>query len=227
MKQVSLAATCVIGEQTALLSFCCLLLPLPPPPPPPPPAMDAPDEEQLERESFLKVISAFRSYEADALLDVARWEANHAQLSPRHRALLPAQPAYFAAARHAVAQNACFFDSLLSTFEGPHVPDHLRVPLRSQLRCPPTPPGDAEKVRYVLRNLVRDWSADGAEERARCYGPLLERLRALLPSSPAAPCSVLVPGAGLGRLCCEVVAAGYCAEGCEWCGSSCEVPSRR
>ena len=30
--------------------------------------------------------------------------------------------------------------------------------------------------RYVLKNLVRDWAAEGAAEREESYGRILERL---------------------------------------------------
>jgi carnosine N-methyltransferase len=72
-------------------------------------------------------------------------------------------------------------------------------------------------VRYVLRNLSRDWAAEGAAEREESYGPLLAALAARLPPPPApAPAPrVLVPGAGLGRLCVEAAARGYATEGNE------------
>ena len=79
----------------------------------------------------------------------------------------------------------------------------------------------------MLRNLARDWSAEGAVERAQSYGRITEELRRLFAGPPhpsgalggsgggghhqrsaaataAAPPSVLVPGAGLGRLCLEI-----------------------
>lgn len=33
------------------------------------------------------------------------------------------------------------------------------------------------QVRYVLKNLVRDWSAEGALERQQSYGLLTEELK--------------------------------------------------
>ena len=82
------------------------------------------------------------------------------------------------------------------------------------LPCPP-------QVQYVLKNLARDWSADGANERERCYGPILRELRNLFGSDSgrpanAAPPLVLLPGAGLGRLCVEVAGLGLRAEGNEF-----------
>ena len=62
--------------------------------------------------------------------------------------------------------------------------------------------------RYVLKNCARDWSAEGAAERAQSYGRITAELRHLFagwPADAAQPPSVLVPGAGLGRLCLEIV----------------------
>lgn len=65
------------------------------------------------------------------------------------------------------------------------------------------------QVKYVFKNLMRDWSEEGAAERAQTYGRLLTELRARLPPpSPDAgdshpPPRVLLPGAGQGRLCLE------------------------
>jgi carnosine N-methyltransferase len=33
------------------------------------------------------------------------------------------------------------------------------------------------QVRYVLKNLVRDWSAEGALERQQCYARLVAQLK--------------------------------------------------
>eukprot|EP00854_Cymbomonas_tetramitiformis_P013118 gene13118-15490_t len=79
-----------------------------------------------------------------------------------------------------------------------------------------TRPGDVEKVRYVLKNILRDWSEEGAFEREQCYNPLIEELERLLPVDVTSPstCSptVMVPGAGLGRLCVEIASRGYSAQ---------------
>ena len=128
---------------------------------------------------------------------------------PHRRALLPELPETYRAARRAIAANSSFIEAMLSVYMSPAAPPHLRIePLAGPLpRCSP---GDAEKVRYVFKNLSRDWAAEGAEERAQCYAPLLEELRRALPQLRQPPPGeeveprVLVPGAGLGRLCVEV-----------------------
>ena len=97
---------------------------------------------------------------------------------------------------------------------------------------------DVEKARSTLRQLYRDWSAEGAEERNASYGPILRALddefssiadressfdtsisNGTIHVSPAhndkSQIRVLVPGAGLGRLVFEICRAGYTVEGNE------------
>lgn len=68
-----------------------------------------------------------------------------------------------------------------------------------------------------MRQLAREWAAEGAQERAESFGPLLEGLEAEFGSRFAKDSSlgkaiarkdlqVLVPGSGLGRLPLEIVA---------------------
>ena len=72
--------------------------------------------------------------------------------------------------------------------------------------------GDQDRVRTVLRQLAREWSAEGSEERIRAYDPLLDAVGSRVPRSA----SVLVPGAGLGRLAFEFAQRGYRAQGNEF-----------
>ncbi|KAL9336020.1 hypothetical protein Peur_070508 [Populus x canadensis] len=41
---------------------------------------------------------------------------------------------------------------------------------------------DVDKVRCIIRNIVRDWAAEGQKERDQCYKPILEELNSLFPS---------------------------------------------
>ncbi|URE20640.1 N2227-like protein [Musa troglodytarum] len=64
---------------------------------------------------------------------------------------------------------------------------------------------DVDKVRCIIRNIVRDWAAEGQKERDQCYKPILEELNRLFPHcSKNRPPYCLVPGAGLGRLALEI-----------------------
>ncbi|GFQ03674.1 upf0586 protein c9orf41 homolog [Phtheirospermum japonicum] len=64
---------------------------------------------------------------------------------------------------------------------------------------------DVDKVRCIIRNIVRDWALEGQRERDECYKPILNELERLFPHrSTDSPPACLVPGAGLGRLALEI-----------------------
>ena len=63
--------------------------------------------------------------------------------------------------------------------------------------------------------MVRDWSVDGAEERAAVYAPLLEAVAGRFPNHRSDR-RVLVPGAGLGRLAFEFARLGFSTQGNEF-----------
>ena len=70
---------------------------------------------------------------------------------------------------------------------------------------------DLTKVASTIRQFYRDWSAEGAMERHSSYQPIFSDLHANL--KPGA--SVLVPGAGLGRILLELACREYKVEGNE------------
>ncbi|KAJ1263605.1 hypothetical protein BS78_09G198600 [Paspalum vaginatum] len=79
------------------------------------------------------------------------------------------------------------------------------------------PPIDVDKVRCIIRNIVRDWGEEGQKERDECYKPILEELNRLFPNrSNQRPPSCLVPGAGLGRLALEISSMGFVSQGNEF-----------
>eukprot|EP00195_Chlamydomonas_chlamydogama_P011198 CAMPEP_0202895146 /NCGR_PEP_ID=MMETSP1392-20130828/4405_1 /ASSEMBLY_ACC=CAM_ASM_000868 /TAXON_ID=225041 /ORGANISM="Chlamydomonas chlamydogama, Strain SAG 11-48b" /LENGTH=436 /DNA_ID=CAMNT_0049580059 /DNA_START=74 /DNA_END=1384 /DNA_ORIENTATION=- len=182
--------------------------------------------EQEEREALGRIVLAFKDYRRAAEAEVARWEHNYQKLPNHHKFLLPSLPQKFAKARQNIYVNQFFIASLLAAFEGDGdgslIPPHLANPSDAAEQAASSrqhaSPGDVEKVRYVLKNVARDWSAECAGEREQCYGPILEELRELFKDRAAdAPRPrVLVPGAGLGRLCCEVAGLGYEAQGNEF-----------
>ncbi|KAL5581630.1 hypothetical protein UlMin_014072 [Ulmus minor] len=76
---------------------------------------------------------------------------------------------------------------------------------------------DVDKVRCIIRNIVRDWATEGQKERDQCYKPILEELDALFPNrSEERPPACLVPGAGLGRLALEISSLGFISQGNEF-----------
>lgn len=77
-------------------------------------------------------------------------------------------------------------------------------------------PSDMDKARSTIRQMYRDWSAEGAPERSACYGPVLRAIDlAFAKIGDRSKVRVLVPGAGLGRLVFEICQRGYTVEGNE------------
>ncbi|KAJ6749510.1 hypothetical protein OIU85_000176 [Salix viminalis] len=76
---------------------------------------------------------------------------------------------------------------------------------------------DVDKVRCIIRNIVRDWAAEGQKERDQCYKPIVEELNSLFPNRCSkSPPTCLVPGAGLGRLALEISCMGFVSQGNEF-----------
>lgn len=91
-------------------------------------------------------------------------------------------------------------------------PDWLDPSLQSHV-----PMVDVDKVRCIIRNIVRDWAEEGKTERDQCYKPILEELESQFPDrSAGSPPSCLVPGAGLGRLALEISCLGFVCQGNEF-----------
>ena len=145
-----------------------------------------------------------------------------------HSSWLPHLPAKFQTARAAVDANAAFLEAVAGAAVGPEgdAPLSDRAGAEAaRLAAAAAPPSaaDLEKARYVLKNAVRDWGAEGAAEREASYGRLVAALAAHVPPPPDpvhAPMHsrprILCPGAGLARLPVELAWRGYRAEGNEF-----------
>ncbi|KAJ4373374.1 hypothetical protein N0V83_003669 [Neocucurbitaria cava] len=85
-----------------------------------------------------------------------------------------------------------------------------------------TSQADMEKARSCVNQFYREWSAEGAIERSKCFDPVVAALEGeyIRRSHEAAELDksdlrVLVPGTGLGRLVFDVCRAGFSVEGNE------------
>lgn len=114
--------------------------------------------------------------------------------------------------REAIARNQAFFDAVVE-FQDMSSP----FPVGDE-----TPGGSSRtsarqigKVNTTLHQLMRDWSAEGEEERQQSYGIVIEELERRCPLNVEnkGAIKVLVPGAGLGRLAMEIVSRGYACAG--------------
>ncbi|KAJ2932842.1 hypothetical protein H1R20_g4243, partial [Candolleomyces eurysporus] len=75
-------------------------------------------------------------------------------------------------------------------------------------------------LRSTLKQFVRDWTEEGAQEREMCYQPLIDALVEFYPNTQSpedrSKLRVLVPGAGLGRLAWDVAKLGFSCQGNEF-----------
>jgi hypothetical protein len=79
-------------------------------------------------------------------------------------------------------------------------------------------PNDMDKARSTIRQIYRDWSAEGSSERNASHQPIFSALSehmSSIPPSQRCHNKILVPGAGLGRLVLDLCALGYDVEGNE------------
>jgi len=120
------------------------------------------------------------------------------------------------AVRKARGANRGFVDAVLEDL--PDIcagPEGLADPRRpvAEFRClgegtPTLPASSYGSLASVFLHLLRDWSSDCEHVCATTYGPAVQELRALLPGGG----SVLVPGAGLGRLALMLASEGFAVE---------------
>lgn len=66
---------------------------------------------------------------------------------------------------------------------------------------------DLHQLTAALKSAARDWTSLGETERHQTYGPIIDTLKEFLPKNS----EVLVPGAGLCRLACEIASSGFVA----------------
>lgn len=75
---------------------------------------------------------------------------------------------------------------------------------------------DMDKAQTIIRQLYRDWSAEGAVEREASNGLVLRDLDTYFPPGlDRNGIKILIPGAGLGRLMFDICRAGFEAAGNE------------
>ncbi|KAJ7852827.1 N2227-like protein-domain-containing protein [Mycena olivaceomarginata] len=98
------------------------------------------------------------------------------------------------------------------------IPIHMMTLLGTDDATSPTD-FDMDKLRSTLKQFVRDWSAEGRDEREACYKPMKDALLLHFSDVPAPErgrVRVLVPGAGLGRLAHDVAGLGFTCQGNEF-----------
>ena len=170
------------------------------------------DEEQTH---FKSVCAAFFNYQVDSMRDVLRTERNFKSLKESQLSLLPnSYVSRIEKLVESVNLNFFFLVHIVhphnNLFQNTLLPDG-----KLQIEALDIPYKNISKVRSTLRQLVRDWSIEGQEERNMCYNPILKELKRVFPTPIVNNqlISVLTPGAGLGRLTFEIAKLGFKSQG--------------
>ncbi|KIV99720.1 uncharacterized protein PV09_08650 [Verruconis gallopava] len=190
-----------------------------------------------ERRVLYAAINSFHRYREQAHFHVThkRRQAFYA-LPQKHWQLLSAPPFNLLSTLeeidHAIEVNAKIAEAFVASGvamygldEPPNEPPYSHAESEGEISHStradwqgPALPHDQEKAHSTVKQLYRDWSAEGAPERRACYDPVIAALDEeykSIPRSQRGVVRVLVPGAGLGRFVYEATKAGYAVEGNE------------
>eukprot|EP01062_Namystynia_karyoxenos_P030328 TRINITY_DN22676_c1_g2_i1.p1 TRINITY_DN22676_c1_g2~~TRINITY_DN22676_c1_g2_i1.p1 ORF type:complete len:406 (+),score=133.11 TRINITY_DN22676_c1_g2_i1:163-1380(+) len=180
--------------------------------------MGAEGGEGADGVSLRSVQRAAQHYAAHSLAVIRRLGPQLGALHSRHRQALPDLGAHTEALQGCVEANASFLRLCCDV-----TPQELFEEGRP---APDSPRGagggepsevDMDRARGLLRQMARDWSAEGRQERRDCYLPLLRELEGAYPLGEVdrGRVRVLSPGCGLGRLSWEIARLGFCSQGNE------------
>lgn len=170
-------------------------------------------EMELEWQHEVNVLKAFGAYQRDVDSKLTKYRRDFESIPEEDRTLL--QPKYLQKLEVVKACAQVNQKFLLDSIKG-----HLEELMEEEINDEPGPrrnfanEREQENLRSLLRQLVRDWSEEGKDEREASYGPIMRLLDSSFPSSsPRENIRVLVPGAGLGRFVYEIAHAGFDCEG--------------
>jgi carnosine N-methyltransferase len=176
-------------------------------------------DDQEEQSHWEDVCHSYRQYATFAMQQWANHQYRLHSLSEEQRRFLPAglrqeMPDFSQrAARYkdAAIRNQFCLDCILRHAGQPH----SQAPsLIGNNALSFSSDAQMSKVSSVLKSLARDWSVEGKPERDMAYVPILQRVQTYLP--PEKKGRICVPGAGVGRLACELSAVGYAVQGNEF-----------
>ncbi|CAM9019731.1 unnamed protein product [Wickerhamomyces anomalus] len=129
-------------------------------------------------------------------------------LTQEEQSLLPWFPEYLRVLEHCIKLNGEFTRNLATTVAN----DWGASSDPSQwAQCGYE---DYDKVKYVLKQMLREWSEDGSEERDVSFTRIFQYLETKYPNVVERQhVKILIPGSGLGRLNFELVKRGFWCQG--------------
>lgn len=153
---------------------------------------------EAEYNHYASVLMSFQEYSNYELRALMRRKKHLDQLLPKYRAKLSPHGLYYRVKEFGacVRDNQQFLMDICHA-QLPHGP-HVALPPHNPKLEPTCPVYHFSKLRSTLHQCVRDWSEEGAAERAMCYDPILAQIERHVPlsTSGASAPRILVPGAG-------------------------------
>jgi len=177
-----------------------------------------PRNDPAEQKHFKEIVGSFINYLLDCFKDLQRMERDLDALPEQQKQLLQAVQFHYQKQRLERFRMCAFQNQRVLSLS---VQEHFGLFPRQTLpngQVVPVPlkvsQNNVQKMRATLKSIVREWTAEGREERDRCFGPVLEAVEAFFPAREGR--AVLVPGSGLGRLVYELAKRGFQAQGNEF-----------
>lgn len=168
----------------------------------------SPEDAELERKHYETILKSFADYHPHMSQYLNKKKKDLDKLPKQHQQIIRTSlDDLYASLQFAADENNKFLTNLYE--------EELDLSRESQMSSP----DQIEKVMSTLRQLVRDWSSQGEQERQQTYGPILSLVHQIykeIPLEERGSVKVLVPGAGLGRLVFELVRLGFSAQGNEF-----------
>lgn len=158
--------------------------------------------EDEEEQHFIEVIASMKLYSRSTTRTISKYIDDYEQLPEEQKEMIPFYRERLDAIAKCTMRNQNFLDEICYLHQV-IVPQNARISAVLQ-----------DNIRSLFRQLVRDWSILGCDERESTYSPILEKLSEFF-IDPAGV-RVLVPGAGLGRLVYELANRGFDVQGNEF-----------
>ncbi|KNE67528.1 hypothetical protein AMAG_11983 [Allomyces macrogynus ATCC 38327] len=181
---------------------------------------DSDDDEHAEQLALDHVLTSLARYAAVVGRMPARKRAALERIPAHHAALLNEHAAFtrnLDAVDAGITANDQFFRAVLKADPTMLAGYLARMRRMGSATAPEPQPADVDKAVSTLKQVARDWSAEGAPERAKCYQPMIDALVGeFVNIEERSSRRVLIPGAGLGRLVWEVAKLGFASEGNEF-----------
>ncbi|XP_057293275.1 carnosine N-methyltransferase-like [Hydractinia symbiolongicarpus] len=180
-------------------------------------SVDEEDPDVLEQQHFQHVVDAFMFYRTSSQRQAERKMKSLQKISQQHYDMIPTLSDRLKDMIIAIDVNYEFIKKIVGFTEGMFTNSSLQAGV-TRGQATPLSGDDLDRVRTTLRQCVRDWAEEGKTEREKCYTPILKELEELFPSDlfNRSSVSVLVPGAGLGRLMFEIANNGFTCQGNEF-----------